>query len=193
MGKLATWAVTILLALIAAGCGSTGVAPPASAAPTQVLGATATSTNGAPAGGAIVTGSFKSGRMQVTLTGAYSGSVDMPSLSTAAGAPGRTGIGAGYQWYQEGDAGVSVKVRFPGDPVSSGTTASLPGGTGIQVEFDLLASTGDLFSSSNGECTVSFVQNDATALRGRLDCHGIPASQDPSKTIDAAGTFEAQP
>jgi hypothetical protein len=86
-----------------------------------------------------------------------------------------------------------VTIRFPSDPVSGGRTISLPNGTGIQVEFDLVASAGDLFSSSNGECTLSFDQNDATALRGHLDCHGIPASQDATKTIDATGTFEAKP
>lgn len=117
----------------------------------------------------------------------------MPNLAQTSGASGTTGTGPGYKWYEEGEAGVAVSIRFPSDPVNSGTTASLPSGTGIQVEFDLLATTGDLFSSSNGECTVSFEQNDATALRGQLDCHGVHGSQDASKTVDATGTFEATP
>jgi hypothetical protein len=193
MSKLAMRSVTLLLAMAAAGCGPTVVPTTAPGATTQPVVASAATTNSAPAAGAIVTGTFKSGRMQVTLTGAQSGQVDLPSLSTAAGAPGSTGIGPGYQWYQDGDSGAAVKIRFPGDPVTTGTTASLPGGTGIQVEFDVLASAGDLFSSSHGECTITFEENDQTALRGSLDCHGIPGSTDPSKTLDAKGTFEAHP
>jgi len=188
MGKLSGSSITIFVAVLAAGCGNGAVAP---VVPTASSGAVK---HTAPAGnGAVVSGAFKSGRMQLTLTGVSSAQVDLPNLAGAAGAPGSTGGGPGYVWYAEGDTGASVKIRFPGDPVRSGTTASLPYGTGIQIEFDLIASNGDLFSSSNGECAVAFSQNDASGLRGRLDCQGVPGSSDPAKTINAAGTFEAQP
>lgn len=203
MGNRAIWAMALVLAAVTAACGSAASsaadAPTSSAvaAPPSVVGvggASVTPVSGSPAAeGAIVAGNFQSGRMQLMVTGAPSVPADLPNLSQASGAPGSTGIGAGYQWYEEGDTGVAVKIRFPSDPVSSGPTTGLPTGTGIQVEFDLLASAGDLYSSSNGECTLSFDQNDATALRGRFDCHGIPGSEDPAKTIDASGTFEAQP
>lgn len=188
MGKLARWAITFLVALLAAACGKGALSPAASAVSTGAV-----NTPAASSGGAVVSGSFKSGRMQVTLTGASSKQVDLRSLASSFGAPGRTALGPGYEWYDEGDARTAVTIRFPGDPVSTGTTASLPHGTGIQVEFDLIASAGDLFSSSNGECTVSITQNDTDGIRGSLDCHGVPGSSDAAKTIDAVGTFDAQP
>lgn len=182
-----------VLVIVAASAGCAAGSAPVGSRPV-VSDAPATAVAGSPAGGgAVVAGTFKAGRAQLTLTGARSGSVDMPNLAGAFGASGTTGTGPGYKWYEEGEDGVAVSIRFPSDPVSSGPTTSLPSGTGIQVEFDLLATAGDLFSSSNGECTLSFDQNDATALRGRLECHGVPASQDPTKTVDATGTFEAQP
>jgi hypothetical protein len=201
MGNRAIGALMLVLAVATAACGS-GAAPSTAAPSTRssVAGASASvagaSTDPAtsPAGrGAVVAGTFKSGRAQVTFTGAHTGPADMPNLAGSFGASGTTGTGPGYKWYAEGEDGIAVTIRFPSDPVSDGTTTSLPKGTGIQVEFDLIASTGDLFSSSNGECTVSFEQNDATALRGRLECHGIKASHDPTKTVDATGTFEAKP
>ena len=188
MGKLSALAITFLLAQLAAGCGQNAVTP---AAPAASSGPVATPA--ASSVGAVVGGGFTTGHLQVTLSGASNAEISMPNLASAAGAPGSVGTGPGYVWYVEGDAGAAVKIRFPGDPVSTGTTASLPKGTGIQVEFDLLASSGDLFSSSNGECTVTFTQNDASGLRGRLDCHGVPGSSDAARTIDATGTFEAQP
>lgn len=194
MGNRVIGGFVLALAAVTTACGSAVVQPTRAPSTTGVAGGSASPVTGSSAGGgAVVTGTFQSGRMQLALSGARSGPVDLPNLSPSAGAPGTTGVGAGYQWYEEGDTGVAVKIRFPSDPVSSGPTTGLPSGTGIQVEFDLLASAGDLFSSSNGECTVTFHQNDATALRGQLDCHGVPASQDPVKTIDATGTFEAQP
>jgi hypothetical protein len=201
MGNRASGALVVVLAIATAACGG-GAAPSTVTPSTQssapgaaasMAGASTDPATSAAGGGAIVAGTFKSGRAQMTFTGAHSGPADMPNLGATFGASGSTGTGPGYKWYAEGADGIAVTIRFPSDPVSNGTTTSLPKGTGIQVEFDLLASTGDLFSSSTGECTVSFDQNDATALRGRLDCHGIKASQDPSKTVDATGTFEAKP
>jgi hypothetical protein len=189
-------------AIAAAACGATGSTSGASPAGAQTsvgasVGATAVASNPAASSadgdGSVVNGTFASGRTQLTLTGAAGGLIDMPNLTPAFGAPGTTGTGPGYKWYAEGDKGAAVSIRFPSDPVSNGTTSGLPNGTGIQVEFDLLATAGDLFSSSTGECTVSFDENTAAALRGRLDCHGVAGSQDKAKTIDATGTFEATP
>lgn len=195
-------AFALILAATTAACGS--AATPATAGPssgsgatgpsTSVADASASATTGAPAGGgAVVAGTFKSGTAHFTFTGAHTGSADMKDLAQSSGASGTTGTGPGYKWYEEGETGIAVTLRFPSDPVSGGPTTSLPSGTGIQVEFDLLASADDLFSSSDGECMVSFDQNDATALRGQLECHGIKGSQDPIKTVDATGTFEAKP
>lgn len=198
-GKSAIIALVATAALVAGGCGGTRGTSGASVAGVQasVAGTIAASPSaaGPQAGGegAVVAGTFKSGRMQLTLTGTSSGPLDMPNLASAFGAPGSTGMGPGYKWYAEGDSGVAVTIRFPSDPVATGPTSSLPKGTGIQVEFDLIGSAGDLFSSSSGECTVSFDENTVNALRGRLDCHGVAASQDKAKTIDATGTFEAKP
>lgn len=200
MGNRAVGAFVLVLAVATAACGSGATQPTtassarsSAAASPSVPGASTDPTKAPGGGGSIVAGTFTSGRAQMTFTGAHSGPADMPNLGPTFGAPGSTGTGPGYKWYAEGADGIALTIRFPSDPVTDGTTTSLPKGTGIQVEFDLIASTGDLFSSSTGECAVSFDQNDATALRGRLDCHGIKASQDPTKTVDATGTFEAKP
>lgn len=197
-GKPAIIALVAAAALVAGACGGTKGTTGASVAGVQASVASPAAASPAAAatqagGGAVVAGTFTTGRMQLTLTGTASGPVDMPNLASTFGAPGSTGTGPGYKWYAEGDTGAAVTIRFPSDPVATGPTSGLPKGTGIQVEFDLVASAGDLFSSSTGECTVSFDENTAAALRGRLDCHGVAASQDKAKTIDAIGTFEAKP
>ncbi len=195
MGKLTALAITFVLALLAAGCGQGAgatAAPAASSGPAAASSGPA-ATAAASSKGAVVSGSFKSGQAQLTLSGASSAKLALPFLANTFGAPGAAGMGPGYKWYEDSGGLVAVTIRFPGDPVSTGTTAFLPKGTGMQVEFDLITSAGDLFSSSNGECTVTITQNDASGLKGRLDCHGVPGSSDPAKTIDATGTFEAQP
>jgi hypothetical protein len=65
----------------------------------------------------------------------------------------------------------------------SGSPAPSPSGT---------ASEGQLFSSFNGECTVTFTDVEEKGIAGSLDCKGVSALTSSTTTIDAKGTFAAK-
>ena len=189
-GRL-TFGLLLIVAILAAGCGSSGggtqlptggttaapatagaTAGPSLAPPPTTGGGTSPGTGGTTGIPAIVAGPFSTGAAHIVITGDQNVTFDARGAGVAMGTEA-------VLTYLDEAAGYSAQLTLSGQTTS-----------GIMVSGkDLLAG-----GTWGKECQITVTRNDATELAGEFACrnmHAVGSLLGKQLTITLAGTFTA--
>lgn len=164
--RLAVVAVAASLVVAVAGCGSAASPTPPS-----------------------VSAKFARGEATVSITGSYTATYTAPFVN------GRTvGTGA-FVSLQYGDVQAG-SLAYQG-PATPGTYATLRTGdevTTLSLTVVLMSGDkpSDSFASTNGECSITVLELSEARGDATFTCTGL-ANMDGTATIDATGSFYAEP